>query len=216
MRNKGKVLIVGAGPGGMATALFLAKKGISSTILEKRKFPRDKICGDALTAWALTMLDKLDPNLSKKLRLETGVLESWGMKVFAPNMKNLILPGKNKSHPEHSASLVIKRIDFDNFLYREIKLNPLIEIIEETEITHYETKEGGILIRDDSGERSFEADLLVLADGANSKFTRSSREGEIKGKNHATGIRAYYQGTGRKAQGSRLRAQVKNQGSSCQ
>ena len=44
---KTQVIIVGAGPAGAATSIFLSKAGISHVILEKEKFPRDKVCGDA-------------------------------------------------------------------------------------------------------------------------------------------------------------------------
>jgi flavin-dependent dehydrogenase len=43
------VLILGAGPGGAATALFLAKEKINCVLADKAIFPRDKICGDALS-----------------------------------------------------------------------------------------------------------------------------------------------------------------------
>ena len=43
------VVVVGAGPGGAATAAWLARTGHDVLLLEKDRFPRDKICGDGLT-----------------------------------------------------------------------------------------------------------------------------------------------------------------------
>ena len=43
------VCIIGGGPGGCATALQLAKHGADVLLLEKAAFPRDKVCGDALS-----------------------------------------------------------------------------------------------------------------------------------------------------------------------
>lgn len=43
------VVIVGAGPGGAATAHYLAKHGLDVLLLDKSDFPRDKTCGDGLT-----------------------------------------------------------------------------------------------------------------------------------------------------------------------
>jgi len=43
------VCIIGAGPGGSTCAYYLAQKGFQPLILEKKEFPRDKICGDAFT-----------------------------------------------------------------------------------------------------------------------------------------------------------------------
>ena len=42
---KTKVCIVGAGPGGAATALKLSYLGIECVLVDKAVFPRDKICG---------------------------------------------------------------------------------------------------------------------------------------------------------------------------
>ena len=43
------VCVLGAGPGGSTAALHLANKGIPSVLIDKAAFPRDKVCGDALS-----------------------------------------------------------------------------------------------------------------------------------------------------------------------
>ena len=44
------VIVVGAGPGGSATATHLARRGLDVALLEKSQFPREKVCGDGLIA----------------------------------------------------------------------------------------------------------------------------------------------------------------------
>ncbi|HOF63340.1 MAG TPA: FAD-dependent oxidoreductase, partial [Dermatophilaceae bacterium] len=53
------VVVVGAGPGGSATAAYLAGHGLDVVLLEKATFPRDKICGDGLTPRAVKELIRL-------------------------------------------------------------------------------------------------------------------------------------------------------------
>ena len=53
------VAIVGAGPAGCAAALELARAGRSVIVLEKRLFPRHKVCGGCLSGWAVTQLREL-------------------------------------------------------------------------------------------------------------------------------------------------------------
>jgi len=53
------VAVVGAGPGGSATAYFLAKGGLKVALLDKFEFPRDKTCGDGLTPRAIKTLDAM-------------------------------------------------------------------------------------------------------------------------------------------------------------
>ena len=50
------VVVVGAGPGGSATAAYLASHGLDVALVEKATFPRDKICGDGLTPRAVREL----------------------------------------------------------------------------------------------------------------------------------------------------------------
>ena len=53
------VIIIGAGPGGSATAHYLAQGGLDVLLLDRASFPRDKTCGDALTPRALRVLDEM-------------------------------------------------------------------------------------------------------------------------------------------------------------
>ena len=43
------VLVVGAGPGGAATAYYLARHGVDVTLVDRARFPREKVCGDGIT-----------------------------------------------------------------------------------------------------------------------------------------------------------------------
>jgi geranylgeranyl reductase family protein len=53
------VLVVGAGPSGIAAALELQSTGQTVVVIDKAFFPRDKCCGDGLTTGALRILDEL-------------------------------------------------------------------------------------------------------------------------------------------------------------
>jgi menaquinone-9 beta-reductase len=51
------VAIVGGGPSGAAAAHFLASRGRSVLVCEKKQFPREKTCGDGLTPRAVRELE---------------------------------------------------------------------------------------------------------------------------------------------------------------
>ena len=53
------VLVIGAGPGGIAAAITASRCGSSVVCVDKASFPRDKTCGDGLTAGALRGLEAL-------------------------------------------------------------------------------------------------------------------------------------------------------------
>jgi flavin-dependent dehydrogenase len=52
-------LIIGGGPAGATTALLLAQAGWSVAIVEKKKFPRRKVCGEFISATSLPLLQKI-------------------------------------------------------------------------------------------------------------------------------------------------------------
>ena len=64
-----EVLVVGAGPAGAATATALARAGVDVLVVDKARFPREKICGDGLTTAALRELDALG--------LDPAAVPSW-------------------------------------------------------------------------------------------------------------------------------------------
>ncbi len=53
------VLVVGAGPAGSIAALVLARAGVRVQLIDRARFPRDKLCGDTLNPGTLSILDRL-------------------------------------------------------------------------------------------------------------------------------------------------------------
>ena len=50
MKNeRGKITIVGAGPAGAGAAIRLAQNGFGVTLVEREKFPRQKLCGEFIS-----------------------------------------------------------------------------------------------------------------------------------------------------------------------
>ena len=59
------VLVIGAGPGGVAAGIEATRLGRSTLVVDKARFPRDKTCGDGLTTGALRQLDTLGLDVRK-------------------------------------------------------------------------------------------------------------------------------------------------------
>jgi geranylgeranyl reductase family protein len=53
------VVVVGAGPAGATAATLTAQAGLSTLVLERSQFPREKVCGDCLNPGAWQILDRL-------------------------------------------------------------------------------------------------------------------------------------------------------------
>ncbi|NUQ25160.1 MAG: geranylgeranyl reductase family protein [Saprospiraceae bacterium] len=189
-----KVCIVGAGPGGVAAALKLSYDGIPSVLLDKSVFPRDKVCGDAISGKVTTLLNRLDPAILERFQATGAQIDVWGIRFVAPNGKPLDIPfHPNYIRNERAApGYVAKRWDFDQFLIEEVKRRPDIKLLEGVAAAHYEQIPRGWRITDEARHIIIETDLLIVADGAHSSFSRK-HAGLVKDDSHyAAAIRAYY------------------------
>ena len=54
------VIIVGGGPAGATAALYASREGLKSLLVDKAIFPRDKICGDALSGKTVRIMRELE------------------------------------------------------------------------------------------------------------------------------------------------------------
>ncbi len=70
------VIIVGAGPSGSACAIELVRKNLKVLLLEKKQFPRDKACGDALSPHALSLLGRLEISTDGATPISRGAVRS--------------------------------------------------------------------------------------------------------------------------------------------
>lgn len=191
---KAKIVIIGAGPAGMSTALFLSKYGIKSYIIEKSEMPREKICGDAQGRKVINLLNELDNNIIKDLCSKNLSNPSWGIIIGTPSGKKINLPYyKDYNTKNTPPSIVTKRIDFDNYLFENlIKPNKDITIISGTSIDRIEKCHEGYSLFSDKKQLNIIANLIIGADGANSILARKILNIPVEKKHYSTAITGYY------------------------
>ena len=186
-----EICIVGAGPGGVMAALFLAKAGIPSLIIDQAKFPRDKICGDALSAKCADILQKLNPEILPDFKKQDFQISSDGVNFVAPNLEVLRLkfggsgPGNKKV-----GGFIAKRFDLDHYLFQRMAQEPLITVLEETPAQQFIRTADGWHIQ--TPDIRIETKLLLDASGAQSAFARHHAGIQKEEIHFSAGLRVYY------------------------
>lgn len=183
-------VIIGAGPAGAFAAIELAKAGFAVVLIDKAVFPRDKICGDALSGKVVEIIRETNPDWLKEMDVDNDFLPSYGVDFFAPNQQRLSLPFRNNiDKTKTPPGYICKRIFFDNFLIEKVKKMAAITFIENTVCRKYEKTKNGFIVFTDNG--NFETKLVLAADGANSTFAKQFSTIKTETAHNSFGLRAY-------------------------
>src|SRR5213080_3787671 len=159
------VAIVGAGPAGSACAAFCALAGLRPLVLEREKFPREKVCGDCLNPAAWPVLQRL--GIAERVRqLPHAILNTVEFIAIGGRKVAVHLPSGKEGE------VSIKRSLLDGLLLsraRELGTR----IYEETTVTALTAGANGSdwKIETDRGS-VFVSQTLVGADGRNSTVAR--------------------------------------------
>jgi geranylgeranyl reductase family protein len=151
--------IIGAGPAGSTCAAFCAQAGWRTLLLEKARFPRDKVCGDCINPACWPVLERLGAADRVRAQPHAQLAE---VAFVSPRGRTLRLPLAASDRGE----IAIPRRLFDAVLLdRARELGATVH--EETALTALER---GWRLQTNSGE--FSARHLVAADGRNSTVAR--------------------------------------------
>ena len=156
------VAIVGGGPAGSSCAAFCALAGLRTLVLDREKFPREKVCGDCLNPLCWPVLERLDV-MQRVLDLPHSKLSS--VEFIAIDGHKVIVP--LLSGPQCEIS--VKRSLFDNLLLKHAR-NLGAQIREQTTATGL-NRNGDWEIETALGQ-TFHARILIGADGRNSTVAR--------------------------------------------
>ena len=169
-------VVIGAGPAGSAAAAFLAEAGHDVVLVEKDAFPRDKVCGDGLTARAVKAMQSLGLDEEAEGRLP-GWDRQEGLRMYGGGVV-LDMPWPElEDFPSHSVSAT--RALFDHTLAKHA-VKRGAQLWEDTDVTGpvFLTQDGSRVagVTYQRGEEQggatgvIRAPILVVADGGSSRF----------------------------------------------
>lgn len=178
------VIIVGAGPAGSTCALALRNSSLRVAIIDKHRFPRDKVCGDAIPGRAIKFLHQIDPQFAERLSAFSEKLPTRRTVCYYNN--------KMLDFSWSLEAYTATRESFDNFLFAAIKEHAGIDTLEGVAVHD--------IIRTDKGytvitkEQQYQCTILVGADGINGVTAKKLTARQMDRKHHVAGVRAYYSG----------------------
>lgn len=181
--NSYDVVIIGAGPAGCAAALALKDAGLSTAIIDKHNFPRDKVCGDAIPGRAIKCLKVIDDSF-------TDALSSFNKKILTKktvcyyNNKQVDFNWKEEAYTS-------TRMDFDNFLFSIIKNKTSVNVFEDADIKEITKEDNGFTLSSRNKD-VFKATMIIGADGINGVTAKKLAGFQINRKHHVASVRAYY------------------------
>ena len=169
------VVIAGAGPAGAIAATVLARAGARVLVLDRARFPRDKLCGDTLNPGALAILARLGLATAAD-----GGLALDGMIVTGPAGVRVV--GRYGTH--QGTSISRRRLDMALILAAsdagaEIEEDVLVQEASIDTASHQRAVDGLLVKRRDGRTRRIPARMVIAADG------RYSRVGRAIGLSHS-------------------------------
>ena len=186
-------IIVGAGPAGSSAAIYCNKLGLNTLLLDKSIFPRDKICGDALSGKSVKILEELDL-LQDLDKLDGAIINRI---IFGnPNHSECELhlnKSLNKRHISHG--FVIPRKIFDNYLFKKASdVSNVVSGFNVDDLIYEKSQVIGVKGKSTTGEqKKYFGNIVLGADGPYSIVSRKSGLYNSDMNYTAVGLRCYYE-----------------------
>jgi geranylgeranyl reductase family protein len=180
------VLIAGAGPSGAIAGLVLARAGVRVTLIDRARFPRDKLCGDSVNPGAMAILRRLGI-----ASVTEGALDLHGMVVTGESGV--------RCQGRYASGLVgraLRRHVLDERLLRAATdAGAMLE--EQTLVREPVVENGrvrGLIVQGrDGGERAVTARMVIAADGASSRLARALQLSRHSARPRRWAIGAYFE-----------------------
>lgn len=168
------VIVVGAGPAGSALAGFLGRAGVRVLVVDRARFPRQKLCGEYMSPGALATLERLGVLAQVEAHPHRKLVGHEICSYDGVMMRGRYIPVGPHS-PPRPYGLAIRRTFFDHTLLRHAASFPSVTVVEGFRVDGLVREGGevrGIRGTGPDGERSWTARLVAGCDGTASAVAR--------------------------------------------
>ncbi len=186
------LIVVGAGPAGATAVLYARRLGLRVLLLDKARFPRDKVCGDALSGKAVNILRELD--LLDRVADLPGALINV-VTFGSPKHTHIDIDLRRSNRPDLSTGYVIRREVFDHFLFCEASraADRTLEGFTVKDILGEDGYVTGVSgTTEDGREDTFHSKVVLGADGFSSVVARKLDLYQHDSQHWVVALRQYY------------------------
>jgi len=159
MKNNYDILIVGGGPAGVSSWLHLQKYAPElaqrTLLIEKEKYPRDKLCGGGVLGLGDAILKKIDSTIN---------IPSVPIHTFEYRLGDDVF-----CHRQQNFCRIVRRIEFDHAL-EKIALEKGLHVNEEEMFLDFLHRDNNLTVK--TNRRTYRVKALIGADGATSKVRK--------------------------------------------
>jgi flavin-dependent dehydrogenase len=167
------LLIVGGGPAGLATAIFAACEGFEVALLERRRFPIDKPCGEGLMPGGVRLLEAMGARIERSHPFE-GIRYIDGGNVAEARFRDG--QGLGIRRTELSRALLARTLELGVAVREETRVEAVIQWRDGATVSF--------------AEGSLDAKWVAIADGLGSLVPGAAPGGGVRMRRY--GFRRHY------------------------
>jgi geranylgeranyl reductase family protein len=184
------VIVAGAGPAGAAAAIHLRRAGLHVVLLDWQRFPRDKVCGDFLSAVALSELHALGVKAS--VLSQAAVIRQAGVWLDGRHLLTSPLP-RSRALPMFGRA--VPRRVLDHLLVAKARADG-VHLAEQHRLVAYRATPRHVDVDVQAHGRPMvmRAPVLIGADGSTSVVARQLRGEPAPDRDRVIAVRAYFDG----------------------
>lgn len=165
------VIVVGAGPAGSSTAIHLAKHDLQVLLIEQKKFPRSKLCGEFISPECIHHFERLGVAAEMQSSQPAAITETV---FYSGSGKRVVVPSSWFGGP---VALGLSRAEMDDNLLRRARMLG-VHVLEETSVAGLIQDDAhvtGVTVKTGNVERECRARIIVDATGRSRAVIRRVR-----------------------------------------